>query len=118
MLDEAKEVVKEIYRDSQQELYVEFSGTVNEIYEKAGIEGVILGRMDVAKKINPDRRLFPPREHMVIGQEDEALEALELAVASRAGGTVYFLIKFDPLFKPLHDHPRFVALLRKMNLNQ
>jgi hypothetical protein len=32
-----------------------------------------------------------------------------------AGGAMYG-IKGSFLFKPLHSHPRFIALLRKMNL--
>lgn len=114
--DEAKEVVKEFFRDRKHELYVELSRSVDDIYEKAGIEGVLLEYMDVAKKINPNRR-FSPVDLMISGRkDDEVLESLERVVTRRAGGAVYYLLKFNPLFKPLHDHPRFIALLRLMNL--
>jgi hypothetical protein len=45
---------------------------------------------------------------------DEAMDYLEQAYEKRAGA-VYGL-KGSFLFKPLHGHPRFTALLRRMNL--
>jgi adenylate cyclase len=113
--NEAKEAAKEKFRDSTQKLIVEFSKSVDEIYEKNGIEGVLLGFKNVMKKINLSWR-FNPHECMIIGEKDEALESLERVVAIRAGGALFCMIKFDPLYKPLHDHPRFIALLKKMNL--
>jgi hypothetical protein len=42
------------------------------------------------------------------------MDCLERAYAERAGNL--FGIRGSFLFKALHSHPRFIALLRKMNL--
>ncbi len=49
-----------------------------------------------------------------LGEQDAALDALERAFVERAGAV--YGIKSSFLFTPLHSHPRFVALLQKMNL--
>jgi serine/threonine protein kinase/Tfp pilus assembly protein PilF len=49
-----------------------------------------------------------------LGRHDEAMDYLERASEQRAGSI--YGIKGSFLFAPLRSHPRFVALLRKMNL--
>ncbi len=49
-----------------------------------------------------------------LGEQDAALDALERAFVERAGAV--YGIKSSFLFTPLQSHPRFVALLQKMNL--
>ena len=49
-----------------------------------------------------------------LGRHDEAMDCLEQAEANRSGSI--YGIKGSFLFKPLRSHPRFVALLRRMNL--
>jgi eukaryotic-like serine/threonine-protein kinase len=49
-----------------------------------------------------------------LGEHDRAMDWLERAYEERAGGV--FGIKGSFLFIPLRGHPRFKALLRKMNL--
>jgi serine/threonine-protein kinase len=49
-----------------------------------------------------------------LGRYDEAMDYLERASEQRAGSI--YGIKGSFLFKPLRTHPRFVALLRRMNL--
>jgi serine/threonine-protein kinase len=49
-----------------------------------------------------------------LGEHERALDLLEQAYEKRAGGI--FGIKGSFLFAPLRGHPRFQALLRKMNL--
>ena len=46
----------------------------------------------------------------------QALDALERAHAERAGGV--YGIKGSFLFAPLRQHPRFRALLKKLNLEE
>jgi len=52
--------------------------------------------------------------HTGLGQLDAALDLLEKAVAARTGPT--YGIRGSFLFARLHQHPRFVALLRGMGL--
>jgi serine/threonine-protein kinase len=49
-----------------------------------------------------------------LGDYDRAMDCLERAYAERAGSI--YGIKGSFLFKPLRGHPRFTALLKKMNL--
>ncbi len=51
-----------------------------------------------------------------LGEHDEALDALEAAYDERAGSL--YGIKGSFLFTTLRSHPRFRALLRKMNLDE
>ena len=52
--------------------------------------------------------------HAGLGDRDAALDCLERAFEERAGAV--YGIKGSYLFTSLHDHPRFKALLRKINL--
>jgi len=52
--------------------------------------------------------------HTGLGDYDRAMDCLERAYAERAGSI--YGIKGSFLFTPLHSHPRFTALLKKMNL--
>jgi Flp pilus assembly protein TadD len=63
---------------------------------------------------------YVPPYHMAyvytgLGEENAALDALERAYEERAGGI--YGIKGSFLFVRLKSHPRFRALLRKMNLD-
>ena len=49
-----------------------------------------------------------------LGDYDRAMDCLERAYAERAGSI--YGIKGSFLFAPLRGHPRFTALLKKMNL--
>jgi TolB-like protein/Flp pilus assembly protein TadD len=49
-----------------------------------------------------------------LGELDQALDYLETALTERTGPA--YSMKGSFLLKPLHDHPRFRALLRRMNL--
>ncbi|MEP7067405.1 MAG: tetratricopeptide repeat protein [Gemmatimonadota bacterium] len=52
--------------------------------------------------------------HTALGEQELALDWLERAVETRGGSASGLKSSF--LFTSLHDHPRFRALLRKMNL--
>jgi hypothetical protein len=49
-----------------------------------------------------------------LGEHDRAIDWLERAVKERAGGV--YGIKGSFLFASLREHPRFAAVLQKMNL--
>jgi hypothetical protein len=50
-----------------------------------------------------------------LGEYDRAMDWLERAYEERSGGI--FGVKGSFLFAPLRGHPRFKALLKKMNLD-
>jgi len=52
--------------------------------------------------------------HTGLGEQDAAIECLERAVEQRSGGI--YGVNGSYLFAPLRGHPRFEALLRRMNL--
>ncbi len=52
--------------------------------------------------------------HTGLGEQDAAIDCLERAFEQRSGGI--YGVKGSYLFAGLRDHPRFQALLRKMNL--
>ncbi len=52
--------------------------------------------------------------HIGLGDHERALDHLEHAVAERSGAT--YGIRASFLLKPLHGHPRFEALVRRINL--
>jgi tetratricopeptide (TPR) repeat protein len=54
--------------------------------------------------------------HLGLGRPDAALEWLERAVDERQVG--YYIPSVDPIFDSLRTHPRFVALMRRMNLTE
>ena len=65
------------------------------------------------------RQRYVPPTHMAyvytgLGDQDKAIDSLEQAYEERAGGV--YGIKGSFLFTTLRSHPRFTALLRKMNL--
>jgi hypothetical protein len=49
-----------------------------------------------------------------LGELDRAIDLLEQAYGERASGL--YGVKGSFLFSPLHGHPRFQALLERMNL--
>ncbi len=83
-----------------------------------------IGRVDEARKVlgrleELSRQRYVSPYHMAyvhtgLGEDERALDWLERAYAERAGGV--FGIKGSFLFASLRSHPRFQALLRKMNL--
>jgi tetratricopeptide (TPR) repeat protein len=54
--------------------------------------------------------------HMGLGQHDTALEWMERAAEERLVG--YYMPSVDPIYSPVRSHPRFQALLARMNLDR
>ena len=84
----------------------------------------LVGKVDKAREVlrqleELSRRSYVSPYHKAyvyagLGEQDEAIELLERAFAERAGAV--YGIKGSFLFTPLRSHPRFDALLKKMNL--
>jgi Tfp pilus assembly protein PilF len=52
--------------------------------------------------------------YLGLGEHDLAMDQLEISYEQRAGN--YYGMKGSFLFHPLRSHPRFIALIKKMNL--
>jgi len=88
--------------------------------EAYGIAGKVAEARQVLRQLEEmSRERFVSPYHMAyiyagLGEQDRAMDYLERAFEERAGGV--YGIKGSFLFTSLHGHPRFIALLRKMNL--
>ena len=82
------------------------------------------GKLDEARKVRrqleeESQRRYVSPYHMAyvytgLGERDRAMDYLERAFDERAGSV--YGIRGSFLFTTLHSHPRFIALLRRMNL--
>ncbi|HSD26172.1 MAG TPA: hypothetical protein VLL75_02660, partial [Vicinamibacteria bacterium] len=54
--------------------------------------------------------------HLALGESERALELLSAAADRRDPWIV--LLEVDPMMKPLHDHPRYAALVRRVQGGQ
>ena len=85
-----------------------------------GLAGQVEKAREVLKRLTElaGRKFVSPYHlaylHTGLGEYDAALDMLERAFESHAGSV--YALKGSFLFTPLHSHPRFQALLRKMNL--
>ena len=88
--------------------------------EAYGIVGNVAGARDVLRQLEElSRRRFVSPYHMALvytglGEQETAIDWLERAYEGRSGPV--YSIKGSFLFTSLHGHPRFTALLKKMNL--
>ena len=62
------------------------------------------------------RRIRSPKSMPIAGRLDKALEWLERAYQQHDAGLPY--VQSDALFKGLHQNPRYLQLLRKMQIPQ
>jgi serine/threonine-protein kinase len=100
--------------DPEHSLFLAQLGEAYGLTGQAGRAREVLQRLsDLAtrKYVSPYHLAYV---HTGLGEYDLALDFLQRAFDERAG-SVYGL-KGSFLFTPLHPHPRFQALLRKMNL--
>lgn len=80
-------------------------------YKSKGVKGFLSDL--IAQSVTPEVAFGNARVYAFLGDNEKALDNLEVAVKGRAFGVVY--AKADPAFDPLHQNPRFQALLQQMN---
>jgi serine/threonine-protein kinase len=74
----------------------------------------ILAKLEALAKVQYIAAYHLAHVHTGLGERDAALDCLERAFEERSGAI--YGIKGSYLFASLRDHPRFQALLRRMNL--
>jgi adenylate cyclase len=91
---------------------------LGQAYAMVGKSGEARGVLGQLEELSRQRYVSPYHMAYVytgLGEQDEAIDWLERAYEERAGGV--YGIKGSFLFTTLRSHPRFTALLRKMNLD-
>jgi serine/threonine-protein kinase len=109
---------------AEMERAVELAAGNNLWYSQLGQAYGLLGMREKAEAILAEllersRTAFVSPYHLAyiytgLGRLDEAMDCLEQAAEKRSGSI--YGIKGSFLFKPLRTHPRFLSLLRRMNL--
>jgi len=121
-------IKKEMYDEGLAELERAFSLSPGDtaLLGQLGQGYATSGKVDEAREVlrqmeELSRERYVPSYHLAyvytgLGEDDKALDALEQAFEEHAGGI--YGIKGSFLFTTLRSHPRFKALLRKMNLQE
>ncbi|WP_170309938.1 helix-turn-helix domain-containing protein [Seonamhaeicola maritimus] len=91
-----------------------------EAYKKGGINEAFrwINNLDIEFADDPrtvmDNAYFIAQKFAFIGEHDEAMKWLHIALEQK-NGAIYW-IKYDHFFENMHFDPRFLEVLRKMNL--
>jgi tetratricopeptide (TPR) repeat protein len=86
-------------------------------YAKAGREKEALEKLEQLEKLSEDKYVDATPFayiYMGLGDKDKTFEYLESGFDT--GDMYLFYLPIDPVFKELHDDPRFEGLLKKMGL--
>jgi serine/threonine-protein kinase len=94
-----------------------FLAQLGQAYAQAGQTGKARKVLQRLNELGPGKYVSPYHLAYVytgLGEFETALDLLERALEQHAGSV--YALKGSFLFTPLHPHPRFQALLKKMNL--
>lgn len=96
---------------------IDYNATVDQIYAKTGITGVIRWCVDYFfKTYKPDDNYQLASLCTYLGDKESAIDYLEKEFSNKNTRHRLSKIKNDFDYKQLHGHPRFTTLLKKMNL--
>ncbi len=84
------------------------SNQVDSVYEASGLDGLLKWEID-----QTDWHLGKADYYALFGDYDKALDWLEVALED---GSYMNNVPFWYSLRELHDHPRFIAIINKMNL--
>jgi serine/threonine protein kinase/Tfp pilus assembly protein PilF len=112
--DEVLETASQFPEGPIQPMVLALKGCVFALAGRSGEARKLLEQLqEIAQKAYVPPFLFSWL-YIGLGEVDQCLEWLEKAVDDRNGMIIH--VHVDPLYEPLRSHPRFQALLRKMNL--
>jgi Tfp pilus assembly protein PilF len=86
-------------------------------YASAGKQSAartVLKELDARRKSEYLAEYLLALPYVALGETETALRLLEQAFDKRV--EEMYLINVDPALRPLHSHPRFLVLVKKMNL--
>ncbi|MDD4108885.1 MAG: hypothetical protein PHH93_09210, partial [Prolixibacteraceae bacterium] len=86
---------------------------IDSIYARSGKEGFLRFVIDIEKAAGSSPATIG-QFYAMVNEKDSALTCLEKAYEDFPGSTIY--IKENEEYKKYHSEPRFIELLRKMNL--
>jgi tetratricopeptide (TPR) repeat protein len=90
----------------------EETAQIREAYHTAGISAFLRKKADFGQKYQSP--LYTAMDYAHAGDESQALDWLETAVEQRTPWVVE--LNVDPNWDGLRSHPRFIALLKKIGL--
>jgi hypothetical protein len=88
-------------------------------YATAGFPGLYRARLDLLLERADDSRVQPTdiaSLYAALGEKDKAIRWLEKSVEQHEGEVVW--LATQPDYESLRDEPRFVSLLKRVNLTQ
>jgi hypothetical protein len=98
-------------------LKMEGADQLKAAYKQSGIQGFWQTYIEILRRESlrqPDRESWIARCYAHLGNYDLALKELEAGYKNRGGRTHW--AKTEPAFDGLRSDPRFIALLRRMGL--
>ncbi|HEX3227715.1 MAG TPA: hypothetical protein VHQ95_02050, partial [Pyrinomonadaceae bacterium] len=108
------QAVEELAKSKDLRDETEAAKLIRESFVKGGWQGFLLAATaDAQMKINPYTLAGLYAE---LGNKDRAFAALDEAV--NKGDQSIGFVKIDPFMKPLHDDPRYAALLKRVGFQQ
>jgi len=94
---------------------------ITEAYDLNGIKGIFewfieFDKGEIAHEYKDQHYngMYTAEHYAVIGNEEKALEYLEIAIKNKQVGV--HEIKYRPLLIPLRDNPKFIDILKRLNL--
>ncbi|GGW29731.1 helix-turn-helix domain-containing protein [Arenibacter certesii] len=94
----------------------QYSPVIAKLYKENGIDEIFKWLIDFDETLNEvNVPFFMAQKYSFLGEKDKALELLENSLELRIPHIIR--IKHNIYFRNLHTEPRFLALLKKMNLS-
>ena len=97
----------------------EYIPKVEDIYKRSGAKGFLRWLVEEGITLHDEihnRPFYKVAYYLLMDDKQYALEWMEICVEMRSL-RLSFSMKIDHIYDPLRDDPRFIQLLKKMNLD-